>query len=190
MLENPTYVEVLLCIISGKNYATAISRILKKKQPTVTEQIKQLERAGLIKPLKRRKAQKYEVDWGLLLDVFYNVVRDVIKLREEFLESEDLKEIERTNLQEIIPKALVEGFLKEYFDTLRELGGKRKGFDEIIFSFFSAMNKLDKFNWKRLVKSFRIDKKILADIANALEFEIYGIEQTALMTYLDLYGRS
>ena len=46
LLQNPTFVQVLLCIISGKNYATAIARVLKKRQPTITEQLKQLEGVG------------------------------------------------------------------------------------------------------------------------------------------------
>ena len=184
LLENSTFVEILLCIISGKDYATAIARVLKKRQPTVTEQLKQLERVGLIKALKRRKAQKYEVDWDLLLDVFYDVVEDVIELRREYLASDELRKIEQTNLQGIIPRGLVKGFLKEYFDTLIDLGGKKKGFDEIIFSFFSAINRLDERDWKRLVRSFKIDETIFSVIANAVEFEIYGVEQTALATFL------
>ena len=55
LLENSTFVEVLLCIISGKDYSSAIAKTLKKSQPTVTEQLKQLEAAQLIKALNRKK---------------------------------------------------------------------------------------------------------------------------------------
>lgn len=188
-LENSTLVQVLLCIISGKNYATAIAKVLKKKQPTVTEQLKQLEGVGLIKALKRRKAQKYDVDWDLLLEVFYDLIEDVLELRKEYFASDELEKIEKTNLQGIIPRDLVKGFLKEYFDTFMSVGGKKKGFDEIIFSFFSAINKLEERDRRRLVRKFRIDEKILAVIADAVEFETYGVEQTALTSFLE-FSRS
>lgn len=45
-LERPAYVEVLLSIAIGKNYATSIARHLGKKQPTVTEQLARLESLG------------------------------------------------------------------------------------------------------------------------------------------------
>jgi DNA-binding transcriptional ArsR family regulator len=185
ILENPTYLEVLLSIIIGKNYATAIARYLGKKQPTVTEQLKELEKFKLIKPLKREKSQKYEVNWDLLLKIFYDIINEILKLREgDFLSKEEEERIKKIGIEKIVPPILIKDFLKEYFIFLKDLGGKRKGFDEIIFSFFCALNNLEKASYKKLIKKFGIDGKALRILANLMAFEIYGIEQTTLETYL------
>ena len=186
LLEKPAYTEVLLSIISGKNYATSIAKCLGKKQPTVTEQLKELEKAGLIKPSKRERSQKYEVKWDILLQVFYEIVNEVFKERKEYLTKAEIKRIENIGLKRVVPPALVKVFLKEYFSTLMDLGGKKKGFDEIVFSFFGALNNLEKRYWRKLIDKFEIDDKSLSILANLMEFEISGIEQTTLMTYLDL----
>jgi len=186
VLEKFTYTEILLYIIGGKNYATSIARLLKKRQPTVTEQLKVLEKLQLIKPIKRDKSKKYTVNWDILLEVFYEVVNDVLQNRKEFLSKEEVKRIEEIGIENIIPPRLIKDFLGEYAFAYMEFGGKRKGFDEIIFSFFSALNNLDKSYRKRLVKEFDIDEKSLLALANLMEFEISGLEQAALMTYLDM----
>lgn len=184
MLEKPTYAEVLLCIIGGKNYATSIARHLGKKQPTVTEQLKELEKVGLIEPLKREKSQKYEVNWNILLQIFYEIVNEVFNERKEYLTKGEIKRIEKIGLKKIVSPVLIKVFLKEYFSTLMDIGGKRKGFDAIVFSFFGALNNLEKRHWRKLVKEFGIDKKSLSILANLMEFEISGVELTALETYL------
>lgn len=185
LLENSTFFEVLLCVISGKDYSSAIAKALKKSQPTVTEQLKQLEAARLIKALNRKKAQAYEVNWDLLFEIFYDVVYDAIALREEYLEKDELKRITRTSLEGIIPRNMFKKFLIEYFSTLQDLGGKRKGLDEIILSFFLAMEKLNKRDWKKLLSKFGSDENNLATIANAVGYEVFAIEQTALIMLLD-----
>lgn len=40
LFHRPAYIEILVCLIIRKKYATAVTRTLKKKQPTVTEQLK------------------------------------------------------------------------------------------------------------------------------------------------------
>lgn len=186
VLEKPTYVEILLSIVSGKTYATAISKVLKKRQPTVTGQLNELERVGLVKALKRRKAQCYEVNWDLLLDILYGIVNRVVEVREEFILPNELALIKKTNLHGVIPKNLVEGFLKEYFEIHKDVGGKTKGFDEIVFSFFGAIDRLGKSEFKKLTTAFRIDERILSCIAHIVGFELYGTELTALQCYLEL----
>jgi len=187
-LEKPTYVEVLLCVISGKNYATAIAKFLGKKQPTVTEQLSLLENLGIIKLKKRGKAKEYEVNWTLLLQVFYDVVSEVIKARSQYLERSEINKVKKADIRKLVPPRLVKIFLREYFLTFTYLGGKRKGFDEIIFSFFSALNNLDEPHWKKLVKKFEMDEEALQTLANLMEFEINGVEQTAIESYLDCVG--
>jgi DNA-binding transcriptional ArsR family regulator len=184
VLEKPTYVQILLSIVSGKTYATAISKVLKKRQPTVTGQLNELERVGLVKALKRRQAQCYEVNWDLLLDILHGIVNRVVELREEYISPNELALIKKTNLHGVIPKDLVEGFLKEYFEIYQDVGGKTKGFDEIIFSFFGAIDQLSKSELKELTTAFRIDERVLSCIAHMVGFELYGTELTALQCYL------
>ncbi len=187
ILERPAYLEVLLSIISGKNYATSIAKVLKKKQPTVTEQLKELEKAGLIKPVRRDKSKKYEVNWSSLLNVFYTTVNEIIHIREPFLFSGKtrLTSMSINDLKKVIPPDLIKYFLKEYFETLIDLGGKRKGFDEIIFCFFNALENLEDKEWKKLVKKFNLDEKIVSEIANLVSFELSAVEQVALMNMIN-----
>ncbi|WP_456330731.1 ArsR family transcriptional regulator [Archaeoglobus sp.] len=183
VLERPAYVDVLLSIVSGKNYATSIAKVLGKKQPTVTEQLRELEKLGLIRPIRRDKSKKYEINWELLLDVFYTTVREIICLREEFLFSgkKRFTSMSREELEKVIPPDFIKRFLKEYFETLIEIGGKRKGFDEVIFCFFNALENLEKEEWEKLVKKFNLDEKAISEIANLISFELSAVEQVALM---------
>lgn len=59
------------------------------------------------------------------------------------------------------------------------------GFDEIIFGFLGAFDELSKSEWKKLNRNFRVDEKSLSLVAHVAKFEIYGIEQVALTTYLE-----
>jgi len=186
VLEKPTYTEVLFCIISGKNYATAIAKFLNKKQPTVTEQLSLLERLQIIKFKARGKAKEYEVNWDVLLTVFYDIIEQVLDAHSNFFSKKEIERIKKLGIKNIVPLEFIKTFLKEYFLTFVELGGKRKGFDEIIFSFFSALNNLEKSYMKKLARIFRIDENALYSLANIMEFEISGIEQTAIITYLDM----
>ena len=186
ILENITYTEVLLCLISGKNYSTSIAKVLGKKQPTVTEQLNKLYELGLIFLKERKKAKIFEVNWDLLIRIFYDIINETLELRGEYISKEDLNKIKNCDLKKVIPPKLIKDFLREYYFTLNELGGKKKGFDEIIFSFFAAINNLEEEHWNRLIKLFKINGEILKVISNLMEFEIAGIEKVAIETYLDL----
>lgn len=183
LLQRPTYMEILLCIISGRNYATSIARALKKKQPTVTGQLKRLEKAGLVKPAKREKSLKYEINWPILFEEFYNIIEEVIEERKNFVR--DFKRIRKLGLRKIVPSLLFKDFLKDYSSTLLELGGKKKGFGEIVFSFFAALNNLEEEYWRKLIKRFKIDEKAFSSIVNLMATEFTIIEQTTLEVYID-----
>ncbi|HLH45202.1 MAG TPA: hypothetical protein VKV31_00295 [bacterium] len=192
LLEKPACIEVLFCIISSKNYAATIVRELKKKQPTVTEQLKELEKVGLIKPLQREKSQKYKVNWDLLLWVFYDVINEAFEdsmVRCLLITKKEMNRIKEIGVERIVPPPLIKTFLQEYFTAFKELGGKRKEFDEIIFSFLAALSNLRKISWRKLVKKFGLDVEILATLANLMEFEIGEIGQVALGTDLDCMSK-
>lgn len=187
VLDNPTYTAILLCIIGGENYAMSIAHTLGKKQPTVTEQLKELEKVKLIIPLKRGKAQRYKVNWFPLIDKFYELIDDVFDERIDDLSlsysKEEIKRIREIGWEKIVPPDLIKLFLKEYSSTLLSVGGIVKNFSEIIFSFFAALNNLDKKLWKKLVKEFDLDEERLRLIANLMEFELFGVELSAIESY-------
>jgi hypothetical protein len=187
LLRSPTYMEILLCIIRGRNYAMAISKELRKRQPTVTEQLKELERVGLVKALKRTQAQSYEVNWDMLLSLLYDIMELMLETRKEYmnLSKNERALIEKTSLHGIVPKDFFEGFLVEYLPTYTSFAVKAKGFDEIIFSFFGAIDRMDPSQLKRLTRSFRINEEILSIVARAVGFELYGTELTALQGLID-----
>ena len=187
LLERPAYVQVLLCVASGKDYATSIARFLKKKQPTVTEQLQELKNAGLIRELERGKYKRFKVNWDLLLKVFYDTVSQLLDLRKFFIDVDAkwAEKLRKAKLEGVVPPELVKSFLTEYFSFYVDFGGKAKGFDEIIFSFFSAINHLDRRYWKLLVSKFEIDEESLAALADMVEFEIYGPEMSALTMLLE-----
>lgn len=181
LLERYTFFEVLLCVIGGKNYSSAIAKTLKKSQPTVTEQLTRLRATQIIKALNRGNAQTFEVNWELLFEIFYNIVYQTVTVRKECFQENEIKRLTRASLEGIVPRSLFKDFLREYYYTFRDSGGKKKGFDEIIFSFFLALAELDKADWKKIINQYGIDGDILATVSNALGFEVYGIEQTALI---------
>jgi len=191
ILERPTYTAILLCVIGGKNYATSIARALGKRQPTVTEQLKELERANLIKPLKRGKSQKYEVNWNILFKRFYGLIGEVFSGRMDDLHlayKEEIRKIKRLGWRKLVPPELFKAFLKEYSSIILSFGGMTKSLNQIIFSFFAALNNLEEKLWKKLVKEFKVDEKSLALLANLMEFELFGIELSAIESYLTLKG--
>jgi len=195
VLRNTTFWEIILAIIRGKNYATAIARDLGKKQPTVTEQLEVLRKSQLIRPAKREKAQRYELNWEAILRAFYEVVFEALDFVSKFRKrlAPEIRRLKITHVQDlkkVIPEELIKSFLKEYSTTIAAFGGKKKTFDELVFSFFCALSNLERQHWSLLCKKFNVsDEKALLTIAEVLEFEIYGIELTALIGCLTVDKR-
>jgi len=195
VLRNATFWEIILAIIRGKDYATAIAKDLGKKQPTVTEQLQVLRKSQLIRPAKREKAQRYELNWEAILRAFYEVVFEaldfVLKFRKHLAPAiSHLKINSVQDLEKIIPEELIKSFLKEYSTTVAAFGGKKKAFDELVFSFFCALSNLERQHWNLLCKKFNVsNEKALLIVAEVLEFEIYGIELTALTDCLTIGKR-
>ena len=189
ILTKPKYTEIVLAIANGKNYATSIAKFLGKTQPTVTEQLKELEKAELIKPKKRGKAKEYEIEWKKLLEIFYDFVKEITKIRKEFREffsKEEIEKIKKIGIKNIIPEKLIKTFLKEYIISYVEIGGKRKSFDEVIISFFGAIDNLDNKYKKKLIKEFGIEHEdLFFKIASIINFELTGKEMVTFMTYFD-----
>lgn len=171
--------------MQNKNYSSIIARTLNKKQSTITEQLKDLEKVNLIEPLKRTKSQKYQINWTLILRVFYDIIKEVLINRKEYFVDRDIEKIDQVGVEIIIPQELIIEFLKNYFSTLSDVGGKRKSFDELVFSFFLALNKLDenKLDEKtldKIMKKYRIDKNMFLNIADIMCIELYITELITL----------
>lgn len=185
LLESLTYTRLLLCIASGRNYATAIARHLRKSQSTVTEQLKELEKSGLITPYEREKALKYAINWDMLTDITYDIVKRILREREEYLRKKDVEKIREQGIQNIVSKKLLKDFLKEYYNTLLAVGGRVKNFYELIFSLFSAITKLEEEVLKNLAAKYDVEKDVLLTLSEIIAYEIDSIEQVALATLVE-----
>jgi len=180
LMENPTYLETILVIGAGVNYASAIARKLHKKQPTVTEQLRTLEQAGLIAVWERGEALKFAVKWEILTEAFYEMVRQVVKAHEDTENRQFLSKMEKVELDEVIPRILIENFLKGYIDTFLDLGGKHKGLGELILAFFDGLTNLDSIERRHLVKRYALDEELLESIASHLAIELSINEKITL----------
>ena len=180
MLENPTYLETYLLVGAGTNYASAIAKKLRKKQPTVTEQLKVLQRVRLVRPLEREKSQKFEVDWEPVIASFYMVVLDVLTHRDRADGGRLLSRVKEAKMENLLPGEFLKRFLVEYISVYLDVGGKRKGLQELIFSFFRGIGDVDRKEWNDLVRMFHLDGKLLSEVAFAVAIEVSITEQTAL----------
>lgn len=182
ILENPTYLETYLLVGAGTNYASAIAKKLRKKQPTVTEQLKALQKAKLVRPLERAKSQRFSVDWGPIIASFYMIVNDVLTHRDRADGGKLLSRVKEAKVESLLPEEFLRRFLVEYISVYLNVGGKRKGIQELIFSFFRGIGDIDRKEWNDLVRKFHLDGKLLGEVAFAAAIEVSIIEQTALST--------
>ena len=180
MLENPTYLETYLLVGAGTNYASAIAKKLRKKQPTVTEQLKVLQRVRLVRPLEREKSQKFEVDWEPVIASFYMVVFDVLTHRDRADGGRLLSRVKEAKMENLLTGEFLKRFLVEYISVYLDVGVKRKGLQELIFSFFRGIGDVDRKEWNDLVRMFHLDGKLLSEVAFAVAIEVSITEQTAL----------
>ncbi|KXB01677.1 hypothetical protein AKJ44_02290 [candidate division MSBL1 archaeon SCGC-AAA261F17] len=192
ILNSTPNMEVVLHIINGDDYASAIARQLDHSVPTVTEQLSKLEESNIIKVSEIGKAKRYEVNWDTITEVFYHITDIVCDLRGEFVSGRDEK-VKGMDKSKIVPPELVKVFLNEYVATREAVGGKRKDFSEIVLSFFGALEDLKNGDpgedyWKRLIDRFSMDEKDLASLTWMVGREHWLVEQTAITGYLELTG--
>ena len=179
MLSSPIYTELLLCIASGKNYASSIARFLGKRQSTVTEQLKELEGAGLIESRRNGATVKYYIKWGLLAKHARLFIRDILKERGEHYSPDKIKKL-KENLAVILPTSFLRSFFKEYSKHLSTVGGVKKSFTELILAMLYAILQLDKAKFEALAKRFNINPRDLSDLASIVGIETHVVELSAL----------
>lgn len=169
------------------DYTTAIAKLLRKKQPTITEQLQELQEAKLVKPVKRGQAQRYQVNWSILSNEFEDFIIEILEGRKEEYDSGVLlSRVKKAGIKRVVPHELFASFLREYFDTLTNLGGLAKDFYDVSLSFFKALSDLDKRRWQKLVKKYGIDGELLSELSSSVSLEISVLELTALQTFIDV----
>ena len=184
LLEKTGYVDVLLSIIGGHDYPTAIAKVLEKKQPTVTEQLGELKAAGLVSLGERKKAQRYVVEWSALMEEFEGFVFDILEGRKEYGFEKLQAKVKKVGVASLVPLDLLRIFLRQYFSVLLDVGGVTKGYYEICLSFFKALEDLDRKDYQLLVSTFKIDGKLLGELAELMALEISVVELEALQAYI------
>jgi hypothetical protein len=185
LLQNLTYVEVLLSLVLGYEYPTAIAKLLKKKQPTITEELSVLKHAGLVTLGERTKAQRYVVNWDLLLEELRKFVFDILKGRNEFDSTRLMERVKKRGFYRVFPSDLFKAFLREYYEFLTDAGGLIKDYNDICLGFFKVLADLDQKRWKKVVREYQIDAKLLGELSSFVATEIHLIETAALRDFID-----
>ena len=180
LLRNPTYVDVLLSIVLGYECPTAIAKLLRKKQPTITEELSVLRRAGLVSLGERTKAQQYVLNWDMLLDELYGFALEILEERSEWETHRIMERVKEQGIAKVIPAELFKSFLKSFFDVQTDLGGLVKSYYDLCLGFFKALGELNEKEWSELVRRFGIDKKLLGELASFVAIELYINELVAL----------
>jgi DNA-binding transcriptional ArsR family regulator len=187
VLRKPAYVLVLLAIVAGFDYPSAIARELKKKQPTVSEQLKELKAAGLIRLGKRTKAQQYVVNWDPLIYELRYLMDVILKARgKSYRERSFLPRVEKVGFESILPQKLFQSFLKHYFLTLENFPGITKDFEQICLSMFKALDELDvEKELGPIAERFKANRGLLKDVSALIGLDVDHIEHLALQSITD-----
>jgi DNA-binding transcriptional ArsR family regulator len=187
-LLSTAYTMVVLAVIAGWDYPSAIAKLLGKTQPTVSEQLLDLKAAGLIRTGERTKAQRYVVNWGPLMEELHRVMTVALKARRSYRKEAFWAQIELVGFERIIPTELFKEFLRRYFLELRELNGIQKTFSEICKSMFKAIDELKDGERLSLAGHYHVDPTLLKDVSALIGLEVDHVELIALQLYTDELG--
>lgn len=192
-LEKPEYFEVVMQILYENNYASKIARSLEKKQPTITEQLNSLERLDIIIPLETKGgAKKFRVNFGVIADYVYSMI---LEFRDFRLSGFDIGIFGQSKLEKLdyksIENALPRDLLKEFFEfyaigQIDLVGGKKKRIDEIVLSFFAALDDLNNDERNRLIKEYEVKKTNFETIIDLMSFEAIYKERVAITTAIQM----
>ena len=180
LLDKPAYMMVLLAIIAGWDYPSAIAKLLKKSQPTVSLQLSDLVAAGLVKPGERGKAQRYVVVWNPIIKELHHVMETGLFIRGSLRGNRFLNQVAKVGFDRIVPRESFQVFLRRYFLELRQTSGIQKTFSEICFSMFQSIDKLSPEERDNLARRFGVDSAFLRDVASLIGMENYHVELLAL----------
>jgi len=71
--------QVLLCVIRGQNYSAVIARELGYSQPAAVQNLKRLEKSGLIKSYREGGAIKYKPKWKEICFAWADLITEIGK---------------------------------------------------------------------------------------------------------------
>ena len=191
ILETPEYLELLLTVANGYNYASKIALYFSeegkiighgKKQPTITEQLHTLEKYDLIRKKEYSKAKLYEINWDPIIKTFYHIVDAALNDITYVFGAKDSKKLKKIGLQNILPNDFIRDFFSLHGEslTIGIIAVKHKGLSELVLGFFSAILKLDKKELDKLVKRYSINRQGLLEISNFISKYSYFHESHTL----------
>lgn len=188
--EKQEYFDVLLYILYGSDYASSIAEDMGKTQPTITEQLQKMEELDLVEPLKKGKSKRYQVKYETLAEYVYSLVeedRDYRKVNNdpERFDKRELEKLNETVIRRALPIDLIADFFQYYAIGLDVIGGKVKAIDEVIVSFFGAVDSLEDKDYNELIKKYKIPKSSFATIVDIMGFESIYKEKVAVLTMLE-----
>ncbi len=140
------YTNVLLSLLRGNTYSSSISKDLGKAQPTITEELKTLEKDGAISRLKRDNAQRYELNWPRVFEIVCE-------------EIEKISSCTRSEIDPNFPELFVTTFLTYY----AKISGsaKDRSLGDILSSLLQTLTLVDEKQSRLLKTIFRLtDKEI------------------------------
>ena len=184
ILEIPEYLELLLAVANGYNYASKIAAYFSKegeiighgkKQPTITEQLHTLKKYGLVKEKGYSKSKIYEINWDKTVRAFYRIINIALDDIVYAWSEKDSKALKKIGVQNIVPTELIKDFFISHVDSLT-VGGtavKHKGISELTLGFFAAIIQLEDKYVNKLVKRYSINKAGLLKIADFINYYSY-----------------
>ncbi|KXA91697.1 hypothetical protein AKJ64_04590 [candidate division MSBL1 archaeon SCGC-AAA259E17] len=193
LLSVPEYMAVFLFVAGGNNYASAIAKRLDKKQPTASKQLKKLEETELIEVAERGKAKKFKVNWDIFFEMFYNHLNSSLEYRKGTLieDIKDINSLQEEGLRNLVPPELVKTVFKGYTSGIEVVGGgRKKGFGEMVMSFFSALKNMHEEiegenYWEKLIEEYNVgNEDKLYELADTMEIYNWFLEYNAITSRL------
>lgn len=184
ILEIPEYLELLLAVANGYNYASKIAAYFSKegkiighgkKQPTITEQLSTLEKHGLVREKEYSKAKIYEINWDPIIKAFYDITNSALKDIKYAWGISDFKKLKKIGIRNIIPTNLIKDFFSSHIDalTIGIITTKHKGISELVLGFFAAIIQLRKNKVRDLVEKYNIDEFSLLQVSKFASLYLY-----------------
>ena len=145
-LSNPGTSKVFLCLVRRITYPKAIADFLKIKPPPVIQQLRRLQRIGIVNlGEKVGKEQNYEINWSAFTDLFLkNAVR------------------ERKKSSDVLIKP------KEYAETTKQIKSlsQNRYFAQFVQHYLSNVAKNNISMWKTLFEIMKDVERVLPHFDN------------------------
>jgi hypothetical protein len=164
--SKPEYLSVLLSILRQNDYSMKIALDLSKAQSTIAEELKELNRTGLIESSTRRKAHKYRLNWEVLFSAIHEIIQ---------------KEFKDPIEESVLPQDFFRHYLEMYAAKVKKSNGIGKNLSEVVFSFYDTINALDQLGRQRLISTLtNKEGKRLSVFAKEFCARVNSIEIAAL----------